>query len=217
MASNTDYYVYAYLRPKDSKYGKVGTPYYVGKGKGKRAFDRYNNYGRLPKDKKNIVFLRCNLTEEEAFAAQKHFIQYYGRVDLGTGCLRNLTAGGEGSSGFGPESRRKMSQAAKRRWAPVVEQNKQTAQRNREQKRLEKQLSELRKQQEQQLKELKTQEQRKLKDLAKQQKAEEQKAQRKKEREEKRWQKQLQKMRERQQKWLQLQPAGLQQPRALVS
>jgi len=35
MSSNIIYYVYFYLRSKDSQNGKAGTPYYIGKDKKK--------------------------------------------------------------------------------------------------------------------------------------------------------------------------------------
>ena len=66
-----------------------GTPYYVGKGKGLRAF-RHNS-----PDREHII-IQDWITEEQAFAAENFLISYYGRIDLGTGCLRNLTDGGEG-------------------------------------------------------------------------------------------------------------------------
>ncbi|KKK68410.1 hypothetical protein LCGC14_2944320, partial [marine sediment metagenome] len=46
-----------------------------------------------------VQFLNRNLTEEEAFRQEKYWIKYYGRRDLGTGTLCNLTDGGEGESG----------------------------------------------------------------------------------------------------------------------
>jgi hypothetical protein len=34
-------------------------------------------------------------SEAAAFAVEKFLIAYYGRLDIGTGCLRNMTGGGE--------------------------------------------------------------------------------------------------------------------------
>lgn len=93
---STIYYVYAYLRTKDSKIAKAGTPYYIGKGKGIRAFKKRDF---KPIDNRYIVILEKNLTELGAFALERRMINWYGRVDNGTGILRNLTDGGEGTSG----------------------------------------------------------------------------------------------------------------------
>jgi hypothetical protein len=109
-----DYYVYLFLRPRNSKYAPRYTPYYVGKGRGKRAFAFKRTIPR-PSDPNLIVFVREQMTEEEAFALEKYCIALYGRIDNGTGILRNLTNGGEGSSGFrhSPETRARLSEMRK--------------------------------------------------------------------------------------------------------
>ena len=111
-----DFYVYAYLRSKDSKNGKSGTPYYIGKGKGDRAFASNHNV-HLPKDKNNVVTLSAGMNEFDAFQAEMLLIFLHGRIDLGTGCLRNMTDGGEGNSGWKPseETLLNMSAASKGR------------------------------------------------------------------------------------------------------
>ena len=111
---DNDYYIYFYLRSRDSAIGKAGTPYYVGKGKGRRAYHTGHSYD-VPKDKNNIVFVLNNLTEEQAFQNEIDFISWYGRVDSGNGILRNLTDGGEGMSGWVPseETKRKIGESNK--------------------------------------------------------------------------------------------------------
>jgi hypothetical protein len=91
------------------------TPYYVGKGKEDRVYKKHQKGISVPKDKSRILFLKQNLTEEEAFNHEKYMIAVFGRKDLGTGILRNRTDGGEGASGVvrSDEYRRKQSEANK--------------------------------------------------------------------------------------------------------
>jgi hypothetical protein len=108
-----DYYVYAFLRSKDSTTGPKYSPYYVGKGTTHRAFSGKRAGARPPKDKSFIVFIQEGLTEQESLSLERYCIALYGRADLGTGILRNLTDGGEGVSGlvFSDESRRRLSES----------------------------------------------------------------------------------------------------------
>lgn len=93
-----NFYVYMYLRSKRSRHGESGTPYYVGKGRAMRAYSKYHRV-RPPVDKSMIVFVVQNLSESTAHEEEKRLIALYGRIDNGTGCLRNLTDGGEGQCG----------------------------------------------------------------------------------------------------------------------
>lgn len=93
MVNPNRFYTYAYLREDN-------TPYYIGKGAGYRAYYKYKNQIKPPKDKSRIILLKQNLTEEEAFKHEKYMIAVFGRKDLGTGILHNRTDGGEGSSGI---------------------------------------------------------------------------------------------------------------------
>jgi hypothetical protein len=106
------YYVYQYLRSKDSDIAPAGTPYYIGKGKQQRAWDSKHTIS-LPSDKSLIVLVAEQLTESEAFELEKLLIEQWGRVDIGTGILRNKTNGGEGSSGLvrSKESNEKTSKS----------------------------------------------------------------------------------------------------------
>ena len=104
------YYVYAYLRNKDSATAKAGTPYYIGKGKNGRAFAKHGKKS-APKDKTLIQFIAINLSESEAHVLEQNLISLHGRKDLATGILINLTDGGDGTSGilFTQEHKTKLS------------------------------------------------------------------------------------------------------------
>jgi hypothetical protein len=105
-----NFYTYAYLR-------EDRTPYYVGKGKGRRAFEKH---GISVPPRERILFLKQNLTEEEAFKHEIYMIAVLGRKDKGEGILWNFTDGGEGQAGrfISEETRQKLAEAARNR-APV--------------------------------------------------------------------------------------------------
>ena len=92
------YYVYAYIRKNNSNNAMANTPYYIGKGKDRRAWSKQHNV-KIPTDSDYIVILECNLTEVGALALERRYIQWYGRINNQTGILHNLTDGGEGTSG----------------------------------------------------------------------------------------------------------------------
>jgi hypothetical protein len=82
------FYVYAYLRNTESS--KTQTPYYIGKGRGGRAWVSHRSEKggiHTPKDPTKIIILEQNLTELGAFALERRMIKWYGRKDLGAGSL----------------------------------------------------------------------------------------------------------------------------------
>ena len=80
------YYTYAYLR-------EDGTPYYIGKGKGQRINNPSGKCVSLPRLDRRI-YLKTNLTEEDALKHEVYMIAVLGRKDLGEGILHNRTDGG---------------------------------------------------------------------------------------------------------------------------
>jgi hypothetical protein len=92
------FYSYLWLR-------KDGTPYYAGKGNGRRAFRQHERI-HPPKDRSRILVFPM-ASEAEAFESEIALIDLFGRKDLGTGCLRNLTNGGDGSTGHRTSPARK--------------------------------------------------------------------------------------------------------------
>jgi len=85
------YYTYAYLRDN-------GTPYYIGRGCGRRAYQNHGKFVKVP-DKSRILFLKKSLTYSESIKHEIYMIAVYGRKSDG-GILINLTTGGEGCQGF---------------------------------------------------------------------------------------------------------------------
>lgn len=86
------YYIYAYLR-------KDGTPYYIGKGSGRRAWTRHKGIS-VPTECSRIIIMESNLSNIGALALERFYIRWYGRKNTSTGILRNLTDGGEGTIGI---------------------------------------------------------------------------------------------------------------------
>jgi hypothetical protein len=104
MVNPNRFYTYAYLR-------EDRTPYYIGKGIKDRIHNPLHNSIHLP-PKERRLFLKQNLTEEDAFKHEIYMIAVFGRKDLGTGILRNMTNGGQGVSGriVSEEQKKKMKE-----------------------------------------------------------------------------------------------------------
>ena len=102
----SEFYVYIHLQ------ASTGKPFYVGKGRGKRAWSvkSRNSYWHnvVGKYGLEVHIVASNLTEKEALALEVSTIALIGLENL-----TNMTAGGEGSSGLSPsiETRCKISAA----------------------------------------------------------------------------------------------------------
>jgi hypothetical protein len=132
---NNSFYTYTYSYPD-------GTPFYVGKGKGRRinahlcdakAGRKLNSFnirvirkllenGELPIIKKIVD----DVDEEFAFLVEEEFIAKYGRRIDGTGILTNNTLGGEGTSGAKGIKRTQEQIESMRLRSTGVKQSEQT-------------------------------------------------------------------------------------------
>jgi hypothetical protein len=99
---------------------KNGIPYYIGKGRPGRPYDKRGRPCSTP-PKERIIILHKEIGEAAAFQIEKELISKHGREDLGTGILKNRSDGGEGCSGviYSEERRRKISESrlGKKHWA----------------------------------------------------------------------------------------------------
>lgn len=104
-------YVYRHIRLDKNE------PFYIGIGSDtdyKRAFKKTQRtwyWQNIASSGYDVDILLENLTWEQACEKEKEFIALYGRKDLGTGTLVNMTDGGEGNLNP-PESIRKKISAA---------------------------------------------------------------------------------------------------------
>lgn len=69
--------------------------------------------------KPTIDYLQVDLTEQEAFDCEMELIAYWGRIDLGTGCLCNHTNGGEGETGCPCSEEKKAKIGASNRLSQI--------------------------------------------------------------------------------------------------
>jgi hypothetical protein len=135
------WYVYQHITNDES------LPFYIGIGKkknysrAKTKFDRNQFWSNIVnKHGFKHIILYENISYEEACKLEIELIAKYGRRDLGTGCLCNLTNGGEGKSGISEEERlvrsnrfsgennpnygKKMSDVQKQKISNTLKENK---------------------------------------------------------------------------------------------
>ena len=109
-------YVYTHTRLDTNEIFYVGIGTQDNYKRASRVHNRTNYWNNIVKKCGWKVDIVCdNLTWEDACKIEVELIAKYGRVDLGTGTLVNLTAGGEGTLKriTTPETRYKMSIAKK--------------------------------------------------------------------------------------------------------
>lgn len=106
---------YVYLHRKAT----TGEVFYVGKGKGKRAWShngRTDFWKRIVSKHGLVVEIHLNgIQEWYAFELESQLIALHGRLDQHNGCLVNMCDGGEGPSGIiqSEATRKKISDARK--------------------------------------------------------------------------------------------------------
>jgi hypothetical protein len=127
-------YVYRHIRLDKNE------PFYIGIGTSKYYNRAYRHKTRSDFWKRvankggyEVEILMDNLTWEQACEKEKEFIKLYGRIDFKTGCLVNMTDGGDGTLNaiISEEHRKSVAEANKRR-VFTDEQKEKMAERMRE-------------------------------------------------------------------------------------
>lgn len=119
------FYVYGHYIPNSD------IPFYIGKGTGRRykKTDNRNKWWKHIVDKYGYEskIIKDGLAEHDACELEQQLIAEYGRRDLGTGVLVNLTDGGETSKGvvLTEEQRAARSEHSKKMWATFSEEKKE--------------------------------------------------------------------------------------------
>jgi len=98
-----EYYVYILKNPETHK------PFYVGKGKNRRAYNHFRGNDKTNQLKQKYIkelktkgleplveFFKTNISEIEAFEIEKELIKKYGRIHNNSGILTNILSGGQG-------------------------------------------------------------------------------------------------------------------------
>lgn len=100
------YYLYQHTKKTD------GSVFYVGIGSWDRAYQKSSRskfwHSVVERHGFDVDVVRSFDNWEEACDWERLFIYIYGRRDLGTGCLVNLTDGGDGISNMHPDTKEKI-------------------------------------------------------------------------------------------------------------
>lgn len=119
------YYVYRHLKKNTS------SVFYIGMGKEKNfrrsRSKRYRNnhwHNIVNKHDYDIEVVSKNLSEEDAIELEMFLIKQYGRKDIGSGVLVNMTDGGEGV--FNPSSLSMINRSGKNAWKSKKVKNMDT-------------------------------------------------------------------------------------------
>lgn len=114
------YYTYVLIDPRNCQ------PFYVGKGTKRRMYDHWKHRHAKRVSNWQLKRVLCeleqlglrptyvkvvdNVCEQEAFSKEVELIHEYGRLDMGTGTLCNMTCGGDGVGSRSKEWRKRKSQ-----------------------------------------------------------------------------------------------------------
>ena len=112
------YVIYRHLKPN-------GEVFYIGIGSEKRAYQK-NPRSDFCKRVVSIhgyevQILKSDLLWKDACELEKLLISWYGRRNLNTGTLVNMTEGGDGSVGYSPSEESRRSRSEKMKGVPKSE------------------------------------------------------------------------------------------------